>query len=86
MRQEEVGLREKGKVPSVSGVLCVSVGDADVGELGIINRYRISNKDNLNHLCMTKRFGRTPDNRIPDLFCHYEKRDRSCQGCLMEGW
>jgi hypothetical protein len=65
---------------------CVSVGDADVGELGIINRYRISNKDNLNHICMTKRFGRNPDNRIPDLFCHYEKRDKSCQGCLMEGW
>lgn len=62
------------------------VGDADVEEeLEKINRYRICNKENLNHVNMAKRFGRTPNSRIPDLLYHYEQKDRSCQGCLMEG-
>jgi hypothetical protein len=64
----------------------LSVGDADVEEeLGIINRYRIRNEDNLNHAYLAKIFGRTPGTRIPDLFYHYEQKDRSCQGYLMEG-
>jgi len=58
--------------------LCVSVGDADVEEeLGIINRYRTCNKENLNHVNMTKIFGRTPNSRIPDLLYNYEQKDRS---------
>ena len=34
---------------------------------------------------MTKIFGRTPNSRIPDLLYNYEQKDRSFQGCLMEG-
>jgi hypothetical protein len=63
----------------------VSVGDADVEEeLETINRYRICNKEKLNHVNMGKRFGRTPNSRISDLLYHYEQKDRSCQGCLTE--
>jgi hypothetical protein len=64
----------------------VSVGDADVEEeLGTINRYWICKKEKLNLVNMAERFGRTPNSRISELLYHYEQKDRSCQGCLMEG-
>jgi hypothetical protein len=64
----------------------VSVGGADVAEeLGTINRYRICNKEKLNHVNMAKRYEKIPDSLTPDLFYNYEQKDRSCQICLVEG-